>query len=677
MRNSTPTILFKFLTLLGVSRADDFATANGQGLHSDNGQQLGTNSMPPDGNIIILKGMKCSCSSFDEGNRCGSAVDGDLSTFWCSKSGPGANPLPHNITVDFKTVRILTGMALAPPPKDTNKGSVYMHEILCDGKLIAYGTWAVDVVWKFSNFEPVGCRTVTVVHKKGADDRQETCIAELKFFESKLSDKVDTRLGKWGHTIHLPIVAVACAQRPDGRFMAWSAWGYDRFTNGPGGITKTCTVDLVAQTVTERTVTETGHDMFCPGASIDSQGTVMVTGGNDAKKASKYNINDDTWTPAPNMLIPRGYTASTTCSNDKTFVLGGSWNGGVDGKNGELYDPGTNQWTKLPGCRADAMLTGDKDGVYRADNHGWLFGWKNNTVFHAGPSKNMNWYSIDGDGGVQGAGARGDDNDAMCGNAVMFDAVAGKLFTCGGSEDYVDSPASTNAYCITIKEPNSIANVQPTANKMASARIYHNSVILPNGKVFIVGGQETGAQFTDKGSVRTPEIWDPADNSIRKLTPHQIPRNYHSIALLTMNATVLSAGGGLCGACEANHLDMQIYWPYYLWDKNGKEARRPVILSISTNKMSPGSKFTVKTDVNCKNFSLMRLSACTHAVNNDQRRVPLEPKQQQQRAGKPFTYTCVLPADPGVCPGGYYWLFVHNDQGVPSAAKTIQVVLQK
>ena len=36
------------------------------------------------------------------------------------------------------------------------------------------------------------------------------------------------------------------------------------------------------------------------------------------------------------------------------------------------------------------MLTADAQGVYRQDNHGWLFGWKNGYVFQAGPSKAMN-----------------------------------------------------------------------------------------------------------------------------------------------------------------------------------------------------------------------------------------------------------------------------------------------
>lgn len=65
------------------------------------------------------------------------------------------------------------------------------------------------------------------------------------------------------------------------------------------------------------------------------------------------------------------------------------------------------------------MLTADAAGVYRADNHGWLFGWKNGYVFQAGPSKAMNWYGTTGTGSQASAGLRAADADSMDGNAVM------------------------------------------------------------------------------------------------------------------------------------------------------------------------------------------------------------------------------------------------------------------
>lgn len=62
------------------------------------------------------------------------------------------------------------------------------------------------------------------------------------------------------------------------------------------------------------------------------------------------------------MNIPRGYQAQATTSQGKLFTIGASWSGGQGGKNGEIYDPGSNTWTQLPGCPVAPILTGDAQG---------------------------------------------------------------------------------------------------------------------------------------------------------------------------------------------------------------------------------------------------------------------------------------------------------------------------
>ncbi len=113
------------------------------------------------------------------------------------------------------------------------------------------------------------------------------------------------------------------------------------------------------------------------------------------------------------MQIPRGYQSQVTISTGEIFVIGASWSGGQGGKNGEIYAPGANTWTLLPGCPVAPMLTADAQGIFRADNHGWLFAWSDGNVFQAGPSAAMNWYGT-ADGGSQvGAGTRASDTDSM------------------------------------------------------------------------------------------------------------------------------------------------------------------------------------------------------------------------------------------------------------------------
>ena len=367
------------------------------------------------------------------------------------------------------------------------------------------------------------------------------------------------------------------------------------------------------------------------------------------------------------MNIPRGYQAQATTSTGNLFVIGASWNGGTGGKNGELYSPSANTWTLLPGCPVAPMLTADAQGVYRSDNHGWLFPWSDEYVFQAGPSVAMNWYGTSGTGSQTAAGDRTGDSDSMCGNAVMYDAVGGLILTVGGSPDYQDSSATANAHIITIGTPPAAPTVT-TIGSMAYARSFANSVILPDGTVLIIGGEAYAIPFNDTTAALTPELFNPATNTFTQLAPMQIPRTYHSIALLLPDATVLSAGGGLCGVgCANNHYDGQLFTPPYLYTSAGALATRPVISSVSAASVAVGGTFSVTTDSACT-FSIIRYTSTTHTVNTDQRRIALTPTST---AGTTYTFT--LPTDPGVALPGYWYVWAVNGAGVPGLAETLQI----
>ena len=55
----------------------------------------------------------------------------------------------------------------------------------------------------------------------------------------------------------------------------------------------------------------------------------------------------------------------------------------------------------------------------------------------------MNWYGTSGTGSQSAAGNRSTDPDSMCGNAIMYDAVGGKILTVGGAPAYVSKSASS------------------------------------------------------------------------------------------------------------------------------------------------------------------------------------------------------------------------------------------
>ena len=279
----------------------------------------------------------------------------------------------------------------------------------------------------------------------------------------------------------------------------------------------------------------------------------------------------------------------------------------------------------------------------------------------------MNWYGTEGGGSQAPAGNRAGDPDSMCGNAIMYDAVGGKILTVGGSPNYQNSDGTTNAHIITIGDPNTTPTVQAIGG-MAYARAFHNSVVLPDGTVFITGGQVYANPFSDDTAQLTPELFNPADNSFRSLAPMAVPRTYHSTAVLMPDATVINGGGGLCGECATNHFDAQIFRPPYLYNGDGSEAARPSISSVSVGSIDVGGTFTATTGGPVDSFSLVRQSSTTHTVNTDQRRIPLTPSGA---AGN--TYTLTVPDDAGVALPGYYFLFAIDGAGVPSVAQTLQI----
>ncbi|KAI4102610.1 MAG: hypothetical protein L6R37_004323 [Teloschistes peruensis] len=619
-------------------------------------------------------GWTVAVDSFQTGNEATNVLDGNTATIWHTQWTPVNVALPHNITIDMKKTYNVNGLTYLPRQDDYNNGNIGQHtiQVSLDGKTwttTAIGTYIDDKSLKTTPWTTAQARYVRLVAQTEAGGRGPwTSAAEIKILSTATYVKPLTNLGIWGTTVDFPIVPAAAAVLHDsGKVLMWSSYKPTDFNGGGGsGTTDTATYDPATGTVSQRIVTNTQHDMFCPGISLDASGRPFVTGGNDAAKLSIYDPNANSWIAGPNMQIQRGYQASATLSDGRIFTIGGSWSGGEGNKNGEVWSPATNTWTLLGGCPVAPMLTADVRGAYRADNHGWLFGWKSGSVFQAGPSKAMNWYTTSGPGAQKAAGLRSTDADAMNGNAVMYDAANGKILTVGGAPNYQDNPATSNAFIVTIGAPGTTASPVKVGS-MANARAFHNSVVMPDGKVLVVGGESYPVPFSDDTSIFTSELFNPATSSFTPVNPISVPRVYHSWALLLPDATIISGGGGLCGACATNHPNAQIYSPAYLFNADGSKAARPVINSVSSTNVVVGAKITITMNKAVTSFSLVRYGSATHSVNTDQRRIPLTP------TASGLTYTVTVPSDSGVALPGSWMLFALDSAGVPSVAKTILI----
>ena len=466
---------------------------------------------------------------------------------------------------------------------------------------------------------------------------------------------------RWSAAASLPLVPAAGANLPDGRVLLWSA--RDRFEFG-GNAGRTYTVVLNPSTgqTTERLVTETGHDMFCPGTSNLPDGRVMVTGGSSDNKTSIFNPSTNVWTTAAAPRITRAYHANTVLADGSVFMIGGSWSGGVGNKHGERWTE-SGGWQLLPGVRVDSMLSVDPSRNFGMDSHFWLLPSGNGRVLYAGPGVEMQWIDTRGNGNVESAGRRGDDEFSINGNTVMFDA--GLTLKTGGAPAYSGAQSNANSYVIDTRSTR--AEVRRIVS-MSYRRSFHNSVVLPNGQVVVVGGATNSNAFTDSNAVMVPELFDPVTESFTVMPAMQVPRTYHSLALLLPDARVLVTGGGLCGAgCAANHADYQILSPYYLFNAEGGAALRPVINSAPASA-THGSTLTVTTSAPVTAFSIVRMASATHAVNNDQRRLSLS-----FRSTGTNTYSVDIPANAGWAVPGQWMLFAMNSAGVPSVARLIGI----
>jgi len=239
----------------------------------------------------------------------------------------------------------------------------------------------------------------------------------------------------------------------------------------------------------------------------------------------------------------------------------------------------------------------------------------------------------------------------------MYDV--GKMLLAGGGE-----PAVNTAMTIDL---NGSAPIITPIEPMNFARSMQNSVVLPDGKVLVIGGTSAGRQFSDEGTQLIPEIWDPQTGQWETLAPHNVPRNYHSTALLLKDGRVASMGGGLCGGCAVNQQNGEIFEPPYLFNDDGTRAVQPEILGGPEEAIA-GESLTFSATPGLASFSMLRLVAVTHHHTTDQRFVPLEFFETS-----PGNYEVQLPSNANVLIPGNYWVFALSADGVPSEGSTLLI----
>ena len=149
-----------------------------------------------------------------------------------------------------------------------------------------------------------------------------------------------------------------------------------------------------------------------------------------------------------------------------------------------------------------------------------------------------------------------------------------------------------------------------TVEPLFCAKFHANAVLLPDGKLLVVGGNQIGGF---QCPLYTAELFDSATGKWTCVGGMSIDRNYHSTALLLPDGRVWVSGG----EPEAQRRSIEVFSPGYLF-----EGSRPTIQSVPST-ISYGSQFQIVVSEIISSAVLIRPGSVTHALDMEQRYVEL------------------------------------------------------
>jgi len=397
--------------------------------------------------------------------------------------------------------------------------------------------------------------------------------------------------------------------------------------------------DPVSNTFTA--TASSSYALFCAGHTTLADGRVFIAGGHIADytgyaHAVIFDPATNGFTSVPDMNTGRWYPTTTTLPNGDVLVVSGDINANtnVDALP-QVFQFSTKTWRNLTTAQLSQPL------------YPSMLVAPNGKVFNAGPSRQSRYLNTEGTGAWSNVAVTNFGGSRDYGPAVMY--APGKVAVIGGS----NPPTATSE----IIDLNATTPAWKFTSSMHFPRRQHNAVILPDGKVFIVGGSSAGGFDTSSSPVLPTEMWDPATGQFTVMASIAVYRGYHSTALLLADGRVLSAGGNVGGP------NAQIFSPPYLF-----AGTRPGIASAPVSAGYGQTVFIGTPDADSiSKVTLLREASVTHTNSMSQGFQSLS-----------FTKTSTglnvtMPANANLATPGYYMLFILNDSGVPSVGSIIQI----
>jgi hypothetical protein len=395
-------------------------------------------------------------------------------------------------------------------------------------------------------------------------------------------------------------------------------------------------------------------DLFCAGHSFRPDGMLLVAGGTlrydpfyGSPSALMFDPIAEKWVKILPMNNGRWYPTVLTLGSGRIFAVSGPDKDGKLNRQPEIYSASfPNGWNAFPTTSS-------------IPPYAHLFLLSSGKVFYSGAQMGGNYGDTPriltlsetftqslSEKVVTGLQAPTFGNQAA--SVLLPPAQDQRVMIIGGGSG---NTATNRVNIVDLKATN------PTyvpAKPLNYARMHHSAVLLPDRTVFVCNGSKMNEDTTQ--SMLSAEIYNPATNTWTIVAKQNVPRVYHSVALLLPDGRVVTAGGN--PQRRVNELRLEIYSPAYM------SRSRPIIQS-APQTLTYGLQFTIQTPqaANIKWVSLIRPMATTHSCDTEQRLVDI-PINSRNATSLNVTVT----NNRNIAIPGWYMLFISDKNGTPSVA---------
>ncbi len=429
----------------------------------------------------------------------------------------------------------------------------------------------------------------------------------------------------WSNPFPLSVDAIHSAMLPSGKVLIFYA--QHGTNNAFAGLFDPATLQTVDVPL------PAGWNPDCVGQIFLADGTLLLVGGTIAHRTGSnrtyiFDPQSESWIRQADMANGRWYPTAALLPDSRVMVISGEDAPYTINPDVEIWDPkGQAGW----------QVVGQKTVPYYSNLHVMPDG----LVFMSSPLSQTETYNPVTNTWTPIATTSAPHYAAP---SLLVPGAPNSVMVIGGSTAQETGNGTKLVELIDLSAPTPSWR---TATPMTYSRVDHDAVILPDGKVFVVGG-----------GTLIPELFDPQSETWQSMPAQQKARGYHSSAVLLPDGRVFVAGGEGTGANNG-----EIFSPPYLF-----LGTRPAILS-APQTLNYGSPFNLNFSSNSSTNKviLVRYSTATHSVNMEQRYVDL---QDLTATGN---VVVAGPANANLVPPGYYMLFVVDANGVPSVSTPVLV----